>query len=73
MSRLAHATAAAPGLEAERRDLDATVQWEVRRAKVIQADTHCSWDEALRLARKDVSITQFYTDRTNGCHAAKAP
>jgi hypothetical protein len=27
----------------------------------------------LTSAPKDASVTQFYTDRANGCHAAKAP
>lgn len=57
MSILAHTTAAAHGLEAERRAIDATAQWEARRAKIIQAQTHCSWDEALRLARTPIPNT----------------
>lgn len=73
MSILAHATVAAQGLEPQRRALDNKIQWEVRRAKIIQAETHCTWDEALRIARMDGNITDFYTDRAQGCHAAKAP
>ena len=70
MSRLAHATFAAQGFEAERRALDKTVQWEIRRAKAIQAQTHCTWDEALREARDP--ITAYYTDRNNSGQAALA-
>lgn len=50
MTRLAHATAGAPGLDAERRELADIAQHEVAEAHRIQAQTGCSWDEALRLA-----------------------
>jgi hypothetical protein len=50
MSRLAHTTAGAPGMEAERRELADIAQHEIREAHRIQAQLRCSWDEALRLA-----------------------
>lgn len=50
MSRLAHATYAAPGFEAEKRALDATIQHEVAEAQRIRRATGCTWAEAIRLA-----------------------
>jgi len=50
MSRAAHATVAASGLEALRKALDSQIQAEVREAKRTQAATGCTWSEALRLA-----------------------
>lgn len=50
MSRLAHATYAAPGFEAEKRALDKVIQAEIREAQRIQRQTGCTWTEALRLA-----------------------
>jgi hypothetical protein len=54
MSRLAHATYAAPGFAAEKRAQAAQAQHEIREAKRIQAQTGCSWTEALRLAYRGV-------------------
>lgn len=51
MSKLAHATYAAPGFEAEKRALSKLIQHEIREAKRIRAQTGCAWTEALRLAK----------------------
>lgn len=50
MSRLAHATFAAPGFESEKRALASQAQIEIRQAKEIQTRTGCSWTQALREA-----------------------
>ena len=52
MSRLAHATFAAPGFSAEKRQQAAQAQHEIQKAKRIQRETGCTWTEALRLAAK---------------------
>lgn len=54
MSRLAHATYAAPGLDmrARRKAMAPQIQREVVEAKRIQQQTGCTWTEALRLAYK---------------------
>jgi hypothetical protein len=53
MSKLAHATYAAPGFAAEKKVLAEQAQHEVREAKRIQQQTGCTWTEALRLAHKE--------------------
>lgn len=50
MSRLAHATFAAPGFEPEKRALARQAQLEVQQAKEIQTRTGCSWTQALKEA-----------------------
>lgn len=50
MSRLAHATFAAPGFDAEKRALASQAQIEIQQAKEIQARTGCSWTQALKEA-----------------------
>lgn len=47
MSLLAHATYAAPGFEAEKRDLATQAQLVIQQAKKIQMLTRCGWTEAL--------------------------
>lgn len=53
---LAHAVRAAPGLRAavQRKNLDRIIRDETAEAKRIQAQTGCSWSEALRLAHGKV-------------------
>lgn len=53
MSALAHTTYAAPGFEAEKRALAAQAQHEIREARRVQAQTGCTWTEALRIARNN--------------------
>ena len=53
MSALDHAIYAAPGFDAEKRALDAQIQHEIREAKRVQAQTGCTWTEALRIARNN--------------------
>lgn len=50
MTLLAHLTAGAPGLDAERRALQDLAQHEIAEARRIQEQLKCSWDEALRIA-----------------------
>lgn len=69
MSRLAHATYAASGLEAERRNLDATVRHEAKRRAELRILAH---HNAMPGTTPD-PITAYYADRANGVHAAKAP
>ena len=59
MSLLEQTTFAAPGFEAEKRPLDATIQAEIIEAKRIQQQTNCTWSEALYLAREDRYITKM--------------
>lgn len=66
MSILAHATLAAPGFDAEKRDLAATAQLEISQAKHTQAQTGCSWTDALRIAHTTDPITAYYRDRNRG-------
>lgn len=47
---LLHAALIAPGMEREKKALLEQMQLEVRNAKRIQAQTGCSWTEALRAA-----------------------
>jgi hypothetical protein len=54
MTRLAHATAGAPGLDAEKRELADIAQHEIAEARRIQTQTGCSWTEALRLAYQHI-------------------
>lgn len=51
MSRLTHATYAAPGFEIERRELDKTIRAETLEAKRIQREEGCTWAEAMRQVR----------------------
>jgi hypothetical protein len=50
VSRLAHATAGAPDLDAEKRALADLAQHEIAEARRIQAQLNCTWTEALRIA-----------------------
>ena len=45
-----HSALVAPGMEREKRELDRTIQAEIREAKRIQVQTGCTWTEALRYA-----------------------
>ena len=84
MSRLAHATYAAPGLEAERRNLDATVRHEAKQ-RALQRTAgpgtphQCPHGHGFKCAKcwpkskATDPITAHYTDRNNGARAAKAP
>jgi hypothetical protein len=51
MSLLAHATFAAKGFDAEKRNLDRVIQDEIAEAHRVQRQVRCSWSEALRIAR----------------------
>lgn len=50
MSLLAHSTYGAPGFNTEKRALLHTAQHEIVEAKRVQAQTGCTWTEALRIA-----------------------
>lgn len=52
MSKLAHATHAAPGFDAEKKAGAKQAQHEIKQAKQIQARTGYTWTEALRAAAK---------------------
>lgn len=54
MTLLAHATAGAPDLDAEKRALADIAQHEIREAHRIQAELKCTWDEALRIAARNI-------------------
>ena len=43
------------------------------RPEGVMRDALRGLEEAAREAIKDYAITAYYTDRANGCHAAKAP
>lgn len=65
MSILAHATLAAPGFEAEKRDMTATAQIEISQAKRIQQMSGCSWTEALRIADAELTSPTFIIDNAD--------
>lgn len=65
MSRLAHATLAAPGFEAEKRDMTATAQLEISQAKRIQQQSGCSWTEALLIAHAKLTPPTFIIDNAD--------
>jgi hypothetical protein len=50
MSILAHATYGASKFDAEKRDLDNRIQFEIAEARRIQQQTGCAWSDALRIA-----------------------
>ena len=54
MSLLAHSTYGAPGFDAEKRALWHTAQHEITEAKRVQAQTGCTWTEALRIAHNQL-------------------
>lgn len=51
MSLLAHSTCGAPSFDAEKRAMRYAAQHEIVEAKRVQAQTGCTWTEALRIAR----------------------
>ena len=72
MSRLAHATFAAPGFEPEKRALARQAQLEVQQAKEIQARTGCSWTQALKEACEGrAETTALQTEDTATGEAAR--
>lgn len=58
MSILAHATYAAPGFEAEKRDLDLRIRHETHEARRIQRHFNCTWTEALHIASQLIAEDQ---------------
>ena len=52
MSKLAHSVYGAPGFSKEKGALFQQIQAEIKEAKRIQEQLHCSWTEALLLAKE---------------------
>jgi hypothetical protein len=52
MNKIAHSAAAAPRMTALKKALSETIQAEIKEAKRIQAQTGCTWTEALKAAAK---------------------
>ena len=52
MSKLAHSVYGAPGFSKEKEALFQQIQAEIKEAKRIQEQLHCSWTEALLLAKE---------------------
>lgn len=63
MSLLAHSTCGAPAFDAEKRALRYRAQQEIAEAKRVQAQTGCTWTEALRIAHNWVRLID--TPETN--------
>ena len=59
MSLLAHLIYAAPRMDAEKRGLDARIQFEIREARRLQEQTGCTWTEALLMAARDLRDKDF--------------
>jgi hypothetical protein len=51
MSLLAHAALGTSGMEPEKKEQADQAQLEIRNARALQAQTGCSWTEALKQAR----------------------
>jgi hypothetical protein len=54
MNAIAHSTFAAPLMTTEKKALDQVIQAEISEAKRIQAQTGCTWTEALKAAAKRI-------------------
>ena len=54
MSYLADSVYAFRNAKIQRKNLDKRIPDEIIEAKRIQAETGCTWDDALRIARKHV-------------------